>query len=395
MTRARVAAALGALLSVAFFVASDVLVLVTQGPKAGPTDFIWAFPFAAMAVTGAFVASRRPRNATGWLFLGAGLLFMSSVAAQDYAKYATATHAALPALDMVAWLGFWTWMPATVLLALVLIVFPTGRPPNAFWRWVVRLAVALLALTCAAAIPVLGAPASAITEATSASSLPGGGVLGFLGTGPLPMLLPLGFIALAIRFVRAKGIERQQMKWFAFAASLLVAAAGISVVLGVFGVEDPLGHPLGGGSTVIAMTAIPFAAGIAILRYRLYEIDRIISRTVSYAAVTAILGGVFALCVLLPPLAIGGEAPDYVIAVGTLVVAALFRPVRRRVQNTVDHRFNRKRYDAEHTIEAFTMRLREQIDIDALGAELRDVVSRTMQPSGVSLWIKATGRTLR
>jgi hypothetical protein len=121
----------------------------------------------------------------------------------------------------------------------------------------------------------------------------------------------------------------------------------------------------------------------------LFDIDRIISRTLSYAAVTAILGGTFALVALVPTAIVGtGKRPDWVVAAATLVVAALFRPVRRRVQDAVDHRFNRKRYDAEHTVEAFASRLREQIDIDALGAELTDVVQRTMQPSGVSLWIR-------
>jgi uncharacterized membrane protein YbhN (UPF0104 family) len=142
----------------------------------------------------------------------------------------------------------------------------------------------------------------------------------------------------------------------------------------------------------MAATSVPVAAGIAILRYRLYDIDRIISRTVSYALVTAILAGTFALLVLLPVLLGVDQAPDYVVAFATLVVAALFRPVRRRVQQAVDHRFNRRRYNAEHAIDAFTARLREQVDIDALGTELADVVHRTMQPSEVSLWIRGTTR---
>jgi hypothetical protein len=200
----------------------------------------------------------------------------------------------------------------------------------------------------------------------------------------------LGTIASVIlRFRRARGDERQQIKWFTFAIAILALSVILFPLLETLGIFVVGGEPVGFIVPFLGLLTVPLSIGVAILRYRLYDIERIISRTFSYAIVTAILGATFALLVLLPPVLVGGDSvPDYVIAVATLVVAALFRPVRRRVQDAVDHRFNRKRYDAEHTIEAFTARLREQVDIDALGAELEDVVGRTMQPSHVSLWVR-------
>lgn len=143
----------------------------------------------------------------------------------------------------------------------------------------------------------------------------------------------------------------------------------------------------------VAFLALPLAIAISILRYRLYDIDSIISRTISYAVVTGLLGGMFALVVLIPTLLVGTQdTPDYLIAIATLIVAALFRPVGRRVQGVVDHRFNRARYDATRTVDTFTQRLREQIDLDGLGAELARVVDATMHPAHLSLWLRSGTR---
>ncbi len=199
------------------------------------------------------------------------------------------------------------------------------------------------------------------------------------------------FVGQVQRYRRHSGpLERQQAKWvgFSLASVTLVVLLGqvVRIVPGEAGSRlSALSLPVGS----VALVLFQVALAIAIFRYRLFDIDRIISRTLSYAIVTALLGAVFAVFVLVPTLVVGSDdVPDYVIAAATLVVAASFRLVRRRVQGIVDRRFNRARYDAQRTIESFTQRLRGQIDIDALGAELRDVVRRTMQPTHLSVWLK-------
>jgi hypothetical protein len=196
----------------------------------------------------------------------------------------------------------------------------------------------------------------------------------------------LGAISLVFRFRRAGGTERQQIKWLALSGSF-VAVSFVLAPIYLWRSTIPFLWPV---VFSIDILSIPLACGFAILRYRLYDIDRIISRTASYAVVSAILAGTFALAVLLPTTIVGsaaGGTPSWTIAVATLVVAVLFQPLRRRVQTTVDRRFNRARYDATRTIDAFSVRLRDEIDIDALGSELQDVVRRTMQPTHVRLWL--------
>lgn len=369
-----------------FFVLASGLAIVTPSGEPNVFGVLWPAPFAAMALVGALVVVRRAENATGWLLLGGGSLMVANAFAQGYAQYAFSAPRTLPATDLITWFGFWTWMPATVMVGLVLIVFPTGRPLSWRWRWVVRAGVVAIALVPIAALFTLGASGRSMVEASTPADVEGGALLGALGTVPLQAFLPLGFIALVVRFIKSRGVERQQMKWFVFGTSMLAVAAVVPFFLNT---DDPISHPVGAATVGIGMTAIPATAGIAIMRYRLYDIDRIISRTSSYAIITTVLGGVFALVVVGPALVVGvGSAPDYVIAAATLIVAALFRPVRRRVQHAVDHRFNRRRYDAARTIEAFTARLRDEIDIDALHAELSEVVRRTMQPAHVSLWLR-------
>jgi hypothetical protein len=386
MRRHRAVAVGAAALSVVLYAAIALLALVTPlAENEVPIMLLWPAPFLAMAIVGAVVAVRRPENLTGWLLIGSGLLMVLNASANAYAQYSVAGRP-LPGTDLMAWLAFWTWMPASGFVALVLMTFPTGHSLSRRWRWVTRASVAVVAVVPIAALFTFPARGPAMLDADSPASVPGGVLLAPLATGVLPLLLPIGFVALVVRFVRSRGTERLQMKWFVFGTSILALAGIVPFLLRT---EDPMGHPVGLGSVFVGMSAIPVTAGIAILRYRLYDIDRIISRTFSYAIVSAILGGTFALIVLLPPVLLGGDsAPDYVIAVATLVVAALFRPLRRRVQDAVDHRFNRRRYDAEHTIEAFTTRLRAQTDIDELEVELRDLVAGTMHPSHVSLWIR-------
>jgi hypothetical protein len=200
----------------------------------------------------------------------------------------------------------------------------------------------------------------------------------------------LGAASLLVRYRRSHGVERQQLKWIAL-SGLIAALGGLAILINLFVriplIENTLVAP---ALIVVGLGSLPLTSTIAILRYRLYDIDRIISRTVSYALITAVLGAVFVVVAVAPVTFFGSaDSPDWVVAIATLMIVAMFRPVRRRVQNAVDRHFNRARYNAAHTIEAFNAHLREQVDIDELGVELRDVVSRTMQPTSVSLWLKS------
>ena len=195
-----------------------------------------------------------------------------------------------------------------------------------------------------------------------------------------------------LRFRRARGVERQQLRWLALAAALAAGAAGGHCAgPGRSGLLGLTGTVLLGWASAVVLALLPLATGAAILRYRLYDLDRIISRTVAYGLLTVVLGGGYAGVVLglgqLP-----GPRPSLVVAGATLAVAALFQPARRRVQQVVDRRFNRRRYDAARTIEAFAARLRDQVDLDALTAELLAVVDQTMQPTPVSLWLRPRAR---
>ena len=374
--------------TVALAISTGALLAVRSGPSGlGPGSMLWQIPFAAMAVVGALVASRHPRNATGWLFIATAFLMVSNAFALAYVPSARAHYP--PAAHLMAWLSFWSWAPAAGLIGGILMVFPSGRPPSPRWRWALRASYAYVALIPLAAIFTWPASTRQLIEGQSSDVVvPGSGLVTPLLLS-VQVLLPLGFAALVVRFVRSRGVERQQLKWFVYGTSFVALSILISLFL-IFVLDvDPIRNPVAAGSVLLGITAIPVTAGIAILRHRLYDIDRIISRTISYAVVTAFLGGVFALFVVVPSLLLGSrQVPDYVIAAATLIVAALFRPARARIQNTIDHRFNRKRYDAEHTIEVFTARLREQIDIDALGAELTGVVTSTMQPTQTFLWMR-------
>jgi hypothetical protein len=351
----------------------------------GAEHAVWPIPFVAMALVGAFLAARRHRNTIGWLFLGAGLLMVSNAVAQASVARANLIGGELPATHVVAWLALWTWMPATILIALVLVLFPTGRSLTPFWGWVARVELAAIAVVCAAALPPLGAPTATLLQPSSPSAVPGGEILGTLAMGPLPALLPVGFVALAVRFARARGIERLQMKWFVFGAAMLALS---TLTMLVIGGEDPITHPLVAGSLGVGMTAIPVASAVAILRHRLYDIDRIINKTLVYGVLTLLLGAVYVGIVVGLGTLVGQST--LLVAASTLLVAALFRPARRRVQGLIDRRFYRSKYDAARTLESFSARLREDVDLDSLTGDLVAVVRGTMQPAHASLWLRSS-----
>jgi hypothetical protein len=281
-------------------------------------------------------------------------------------------------------------------MTFALPLFPDGRLPSRRWRPVAWLSAASIAITCGPGAAWswpqrgLGLLESAQEGLETAPRL-----VELLALAGLPLMLVCGLasaLALLLRFRRSRGVERQQLKWFAFAGAVTIAGLVLLVVPSQYGWIGPV-HLL---VSLPLLLSMPVAAGIAILRYRLYDIDRIISRTVVYGLLTVLLGATYAGVVLvLGQLfgGIGGEPPSWAVAAATLATAAVVRPARRRIQATVDRYFNRRRYDAAKTIEAFSARLRDEIDLDTLSAELLAVVDQTMQPSRVSLWLRPGTRT--
>jgi hypothetical protein len=355
------------------------------------SDMIGPLPMIVFAAVGALIVSRRPRNAVGWLLEGLAVTLIVQAFAQRYARYVYIGHHVLPGAHIAAWFGMWSFIPAIGCLGLVFMLFPTGDALARWARPIVALSALLTASTPFLALPSLSDPGRLMLVAPSTAEVPHAGALNIVGEIGINVVVGLGVISMIVRFVRSRGVERQQMKWFVLGAVvLLVAFVGIFVVATVLHNDDPVDTPIGAAIQMIGFITVAVTIGIAVLRYRLYDIDRIISRTVAYLLVTGLLAGVYVLLAIVPPSLAGSSGvPSWLIAVVTLFVAMLFRPVRRRVQDTVDRRFNRARYDAAQTIDAFTSRLRDDIDLDALQIEIRDIVGRTMQPQHLSLWLRS------
>jgi hypothetical protein len=338
------------------------------------------------ATVGALLASRRPRHPVGWLLLGIGLTLVMTLLVQSYVDYGLlARPGALPGARYLAGFTYSTQIIWLSCAGFVLLLTPTGSLPSPRWRWWARLAAAApvvmvlgsvvqpdplspeyfgnpLAVPALARVLVVPAVASMIIVLVS---------------------LLVGAGSLVVRFRRARGIERQQLRWLAYAAAL---AAGLLLVA-LFAAFVLANDNLVFASIALGMALLPLATGAAILRYRLYDLDRIISRTLAYGLLTVLLGGGYVGVVL----GLGqllGRRSSLAVAGATLVVAALFQPARRRIQQAVDRRFNRRRHDAATTIEAFSGRLREQVDLDDLTAELLAVADRTVEPTTVSLWLR-------
>jgi hypothetical protein len=338
------------------------------------------------ATVGAVLATRRPRHPVGWLLLALGLSLSASGPAEAYTNYAVASPGAPPAASLVA-----LYMPATVVAAFacigfVLLLTPTGSLPSPRWRWwaraMVATPVALLLVVTLAPKPS-GQPSQTVDNPLDLHAL--SRVLLIADQAAFTVTIIAFVVAaasLVLRFGRARGTERQQLRWVALAT--VVVALLFVVVLAGLALESFALAALAGS---LCVAVLPLAIGAAILRYRLYDLDRIISRTLSYGLLTVLLGGGYAGMVLGLGQLLGRDSP-LVVAGATLAVAALFGPARRRIQDLVDHRFDRRRYDAANTIAAFSARLRQQIDLESLTGELLAVVEATMQPTSVSLWLR-------
>ncbi len=341
--------------------------------------------FAAFMAVGALIVANRPGNAIGWVFSAIALLAVTGALAEEYAGYAVWTRPGLlPGGVLAGWYAGWAWYP-TVALALVFtpLLFPDGRPPSPPWRLVAWLAVATTALFVgfAAVQPTIELDDGHVVDnpiGVAGVTDPDDSLLNIA----LGLLVVAAVVSLVVRFRRSRGEERLQLKWFTYAGA----------VLPVLLVGDLLPDTVSNVLFALGITFPPVAAGIAVLRYRLYEIDRLINRTLVYGLLTTLLAGVYAgLVLVLGRLFgdLGDRPPSWAVAGATLAVAALFQPARQRVQRLVDRRFNRARYDAARTVERFSARLRDQVDLDTLSAELLAVVDQTVQPTRASLWLRS------
>jgi hypothetical protein len=347
----------------------------------------------SISVVGALVASHRPRNPIGWIFLAVGFSEGLATFAYPYAEYALVTKpGSLPGGPLMSWLAQLIWFPGFVLIfTFALLLFPDGRLPSRRWRpvgWISAVPLALFVLVAALLWPYRGRaflehPGRFMSE----------GLVDTLQNLMWWLALVGGLlclISLIVRFRRSRGAERQQLKWFTYAAAFT-----LSIDLPVDSLFPALFGNLVTASTVIL---IPGAVGIAILRYRLYDIDVIINRTLVYGSLTVLLalvyfGGVALTETIFRALRTfitgqGEQPPQLAIIVSTLVIAALFNPLRRRIQSFIDRRFYRSKYDAAKTLETFSAKLRDETDLDALNADLVGVVNKTMQPAHVSLWLR-------
>ena len=349
------------------------------------------FALGGFAVVGALVASRQPRNAIGWMLLAIAIVFSLSNVVE-----ALATRTTHPA-GVVMWLDDWL---SDVWIALVGIwiplLFPDGRLPSRAWRPVAWFGTAVFALgILTRAFGAHELDTSAPGHHDNPFALPGaaGDLLGALIVPVTIAYAPAVIAAMAgmvVRLRRSRGVERQQLKWFAYVASLTVASLMLAA-LGLVAQHTTVGAAVGnvawGSFLLLVVFGLPLALGASILRHRLYDIDVVINRTLVYGALTASLGATYLGLVLLVGLTVGRS--NVAIATSTLAVAALFRPLRARIQAAVDRRFYRRRYDATRTLEAFSARLRDELDLDALRGEIAVVVGETVQPAHVSVWLRS------
>jgi hypothetical protein len=373
------------------------LAILLQTPTAEGYSTPWvpaALGLGSFMTVGAVIVSRQPHNRIGWLCCAAGLLGVLAAFSGEYARYALGPHGgSLPGGLAMAWLNGWVgtlW--AGLVLSFLLLLFPTGRLPSRRWR-----PVAWACAVCVVALCVMDAVMPGPLEASGQPNPLGidsarAALERSYGLDLLCFVLLTLLCAgsVVVRFRRAGGAERQQLKWFAAGAGQL--AVLIALALGLPGLWNRwVSLTVSDVVFGISFALIPVTIGIAILRYRLYDIDRLIRRTLVYALLTALLAAVYAGLVLsLGEVfgGIGGQPPSWAVAGATLAVAALFQPARQRIQQTVDRRFNRRRYDTTKTIEAFSARLRHHVDLDALSAELLEVVDQTMEPTKASLWLR-------
>ncbi len=380
-------------LALALGAASLPLAALARQTTGVGNDIAEALLTLAMAGVGLLVAWHQPRNPIGWLLLGSGVCFVLD---GDASLYDTADylfhHGRLP-FGWVAVLAQPSWAPAIALLGTAVLLFPDGKVLSRQWRWPMRLYLAVAALWVGGAFAI-----SAAAIAGHRIRIDAGGDLAILdhptGVAVLwglsqdlffTLLFGCGVacvIQQAVSYRRASGERRQQLKWLASGIAVCMACGAVTLVLANrSGIEQIISD-----IATVGIAALPASMAVAILRYRLYEIDRIISRTLAYTIVTGLLIGLYAGLVLLATHVLSVHTP-VAVAAATLAAAALFSPVRRRVQQAVDRRFNRARYNADRIVAAFAARLQDAVDLDVVRADLASSVQQTLEPAHISVWI--------
>jgi hypothetical protein len=380
----------GVVLLASFIAAVPLAGLAHQNLNASNGSLpIWVT--APFAVAGLVLAWRRPANPIGWIMSGGAFFFSLS---EDASYYTVADyglrHGDL-ALGGVALFAQPGWAPGIVLLGLLVLVFPDGRLPSSRWRWLIWAYATVSTLWIGGTLVITAG--ALIDHRTQVDS--GGNLLLLSGSDPaagwwntvqavfFPLLAVCWLASLAaqaLSYRRSSGERRQQLKWLLAGTAVAVVCEPLSLLLR---------SPLWVGNLVLAgFVALPVSIGVAVLRYRLFDIDRIISRTLAYAIVTGLLVGLYAGLVLLATQVFGLHS-TVAVAAATLAAAALFNPLRRRVQRTVDRRFNRTRYDAEQTVAAFAARLKDEVDLVAVRDDLAGVIQQALEPAHVSIWVRS------
>ena len=357
----------------------------------GPVDAVFSLATVlTFSVVGAMIASRQPRNAIGWIFCGVGLVMGINSLAGGYAEYRLSGGSAPGSLaETAAWFASWSW---TILVyaptSFLLLLFPDGRLPSPRWRPVAWCAaLGLIGFLAGAALqtgPLGDFPRIVNPYGVDSLILE---VVAVTGAILAAASMVASAVSLIVRMRRAGRAQRQQIKWLAYGGAIVVGTVFASGVISIWSVN------VGIAVVSVGLLGVPIFTGVAIARYRLYDIDIVINRTLVYGALTAALvavyfGGVVTLQILFRALIGQEQQPQLAIVVTTLAIAALFDPLRRRIQSFIDRRFYRRKYDARKTLEAFSVKLRDETDLEALSGDLEGVVRETMQPAYVSLWLR-------
>ena len=401
-----------AALCVAMFVAVVVLdVLARSARSAGNSTTLGTISetasfvlFLAFPVIGALIASRRPQNPIGWICLADGLLWMILAVTDGYSVYGVTKPGSVPFPVAVGTLSNqWLWVPTVGLLGIyLLLLFPDGRLPSRRWRplaWFSGVMIVLLSITEGLAPGPLENQGG-VPNPFGLEALPWLVDVSYIILPLLPLCIFASAVSMVLRFRRSRGEVRQQIKWVAFVASfsgLLYLIAMLSSLVVQVSSDSVPQFPWWAevlfSVAVLSFAGVPVAIGFAVLKYRLYDIDVVINRTLVYGSLTAMLVAFYFVSVatsqtILRALTGQTEQPQLAIVVSTLVIAALFNPLRRRIQSFIDRRFYRSKYDARKTLEVFSARLRDGTDLETLNNDLTGVIQETMQPAHVSLWLR-------
>ena len=400
-----------AALSVVMFVGSVALWVLahsTRVPRSLDADLttgglLGQALFLVFPLVGALIASRRPENPIGWLCLVDGLLWTTTNMLDYHSLYVMASPGSVPFPVGLAGVNHWLWVPTVGLLGTyVFLLFPDGRLPSRRWRplaWLSGVVIASGSLGLMLSPGPLDMPRG-IRNPFGLEAAPWVAVAAHATLPLLPLCMLASALSLVMRYRRSRGDVRQQIKWIAFAASLVALTYLIAIVALFihpseiwFAAGLPLWLDLIEYAALLSITSVPIAIGFAVLKYRLYDIDLIINRTLVYGSLTGALalvyfGGVTVTQALFRNITGQEQLPQLVVVVSTLLIAALFTPLRRRIQSFIDRRFYRAKYDARKILEAFSVRLRDETDLEALNEDLVEVVRETMQPAHVSLWLR-------